>query len=143
MYGTKSVSQAAAVALRQLQDQLSTAYSDNAKLQQERCDLRADLHAQTEAHQAHLQETGAHNDKLAKQISEMRGMLEEMRDALETTADDNAKLTKEAERQTKAGMSLQHELETCRYVCVCCSAIHHNSNSRAASQTELHHCMLL
>ena len=116
MYSSKSVSQAAALALRQLQDQLSTAYSDNANLQQERCDLRAELHAQTETHKAEMQDSETQRDKLTQQVTEMRSMLEEMRDALETTADENAKLIKDAERQGKADKSLQQELESCRCV---------------------------
>ena len=114
MHGTKSVSQAAALALRQLQDQLSKAYAENARLQQEQSDAREDLQAQAQGHKAELQDSEAHAAELTHQVTEMRNMLEEMRDALETTADDNAKLAKEAERQSKAEKSVQQELDTCR-----------------------------
>lgn len=117
LYGTKSVSQAAALALRQLQDQLSVAYSDNAKLQQERSELRTELHSLAEAQTGELEQVEAHKAKLAQQVTEMRNMLEEMRDALETTADENFKLSKEVERSSKAGSSSKQELETCRLVC--------------------------
>lgn len=113
-YGTKSVSQAAALALRQLQDQLSVAYSENTQLQQERSDLRVDMHTAAEAHKSELQQSEAHAAKLTKQVAEMRTMLEEMRDALEATADENSKLSKEAEKTTKANSSLSQGLETTR-----------------------------
>lgn len=44
----------------------------------------------------------------------MRNMLEEMRDALETTADENAQLSTDLERNSKASSSLKQELETTR-----------------------------
>lgn len=115
-YGTKSVSQAAALALRQLQDQLSVAYSDNAQLQQEHADLRANMHAAAEAHRSELEQSETHAAKLTKQVTEMRAMLEEMREALESTADENTKLSKEAEQAFKGSSTLTHDLEACRYV---------------------------
>ncbi|KAL0038702.1 hypothetical protein WJX79_003946 [Trebouxia sp. C0005] len=114
LYATKNVSQAAALALRQLQDQLSVAYTDNAKLQQERSALRAEMHTVAEAQKAELEQSQADSAKLAKQVTEMRTMLEEMRDALETTADENARLTRDHERSSKASVSLEQELETNR-----------------------------
>ena len=106
-YETKSVSQAAALALRQLQDQLSVAYTENAQLQQERSDLRADMHAAAEAHKSELQQSKTHAAKLTKQVAEMRTMLEEMRDALEATADENSKLSREAEKTAKSKQLLE------------------------------------
>ncbi len=114
LHATKSVSQAAALALRQLQDQLSVAYSDNTKLQQERSDLRAELHIVTEAQKAEQEQHEAQSTELSKQVTEMRNMLEEMRDALETTADENAQLSTDLERNSKASSSLKQELETTR-----------------------------
>ena len=114
-YGTKSVSQAAALALRQLQDQLSAAYSDNAQLQQEQSDLRADMHAAAEAHRSELQQSETHAAKISKQVTEMRAMLEEMREALESTADENTKLSREAESAVKHSSTLTHDLDACRY----------------------------
>lgn len=116
-YGTKSVSQAAALALRQLQDQLSAAYSDNAQLQQEHSDLHANMHAAAEAHRSELEQSETHAAKLTKQVTEMRAMLEEMREALESTADENTKLSREAEKAVKGSSILTHDLETCRYAC--------------------------
>ena len=116
LYATKNVSQAAALALRQLQDQLSVAYTDNAKLQQERSDLRAEMHTVAEAQKAELEQSQADSTKLAKQVTEMRTMLEEMRDALETTADETAQLSKDHERSSKASVSLEQKLETSRPV---------------------------
>ena len=113
--GTKSVSQAAALALRQLQDQLSVVYSDNAQLQQERSDLRADMHAAAEAHRSELEQSETHAAKLSKQVTEMRAMLEEMREALESTADENAKLSREADKAVKDNSTSTHELDACRY----------------------------
>ena len=113
-YGTKTVSQAAALALRQLQDQLSAAYTENAQLQQQQSDLRADMHASVEAHRCELGQSEAHAAKLTKQVADMRLMLEEMRDALETTADENSKLSREAEKSLKASSGLEQELETSR-----------------------------
>ncbi len=118
-YATKNVSQAAALALRQLQDQLSVAYTDNAKLQQERSDLRAEMHTVAEGQTAELEQSQADSTKLAKQVTEMRTMLEEMRDALETTADENAQLSRDHESSSKASMSLEQELETSRLVTPC------------------------
>lgn len=115
-YGTKSVSQAAALALRQLQDQLSAAYSENAQLQQERADLQANMHAAADAHRCELEQSEAHAAKVTKQVTEMRGMLEEMREALQTTADENTKLSKEAEKAVKGSSSLTRDLEACRYL---------------------------
>ncbi|DBB00057.1 hypothetical protein WJX77_006620 [Trebouxia sp. C0004] len=114
LYATKNVSQAAALALRQLQDQLSVAYTDNAKLQQERSDLRAEMHTVAEAQKAELEQSQADSTKLAKQVTEMHTMLEEMRDALETTADENAQLSRDHERSSKASVSLEQKLETSR-----------------------------
>lgn len=113
-YGTKSVSQAAALALRQLQDQLSAAYSENAQLQQERSDLQANMHAAAEAHRSELEQSETHATKLAKQVTEMRGLLEEMREALEATADENTKLSKDAEKAVKGSSKLTRDLEACR-----------------------------
>lgn len=115
-YGTKSVSQAAALALRQLQDQLSAAYSENAQLQQERSDLQANMHAAAEAHRSELEQSETHATKLAKQVTEMRGLLEEMREALEATADENTKLSKDAEKAVKGSSKLTRDLEACRYI---------------------------
>ena len=114
-YGTKTVSQAAALALRQLQEQLSAAYTENAQLQQERSDLQADMQAAADAHRSELEQSETHAAKLTKQVNEMRGMLEEMREALEATADENTKLSKEAERATRGSSSLTRDLEACRY----------------------------
>ena len=114
-YGTKSVSQAAALALRQLQDQLSVAYSENAQLQQERSELRADLHAAAEAHRSELELSETHAAKLTKQVTEMRAMLDEMREALESTADENTKLSRTTEKAVKDSSTLTHELDACRY----------------------------
>ena len=124
-YATKNVSQAAALALRQLQDQLSVAYTDNAKLQQERSDLRAEMHTVAEGQTAELEQSQADSTKLAKQVTEMRTMLEEMRDALETTADENTQLSRDQERSSKASVSLEQELETSRLVKSC--AMHHGT----------------
>lgn len=110
-YGTKSVSQAAALALRQLQDQLSVAYSDNAQLQQE----QSDLHAAAEAHRSELEQSETHAAKISKQVTEMRAMLEEMREALESTADENTKLSREAEKAVKDSSTLTYDLDACRY----------------------------
>ena len=115
-YGTKSVSQAAALALRQLQDQLAVAYSENAQLQQERSELRADLHAAAEAHRSELELSETHAAKLTKQVTEMRAMLDEMREALESTADENTKLSRTTEKAVKDSSTLTHELDACRYV---------------------------
>ena len=114
-YGTKSVSQAAALALRQLQDQLAVAYSENAQLQQEQADLRTDMHAAAEAHRCELEQSETHAATLTRQVAEMRAMLEEMREALESTADENTKLSREAEKAAKEGSTLTQDLEACRY----------------------------
>lgn len=114
LYGTKSVSQAAALALRQLQDQLSVAYSDITKLQQERSELRAEIHFHADAQKRESEQSQVNSDKLAKQVTEMRSMLEEMRDALETTAEENAQLSKDHERSSKSNGSMKQELETSR-----------------------------
>ena len=119
-YGTKSVSQAAALALRQLQDQLSVAYSDNAQLQQEQSALRADMHAAAEAHRSELEQNETHAAKLSKQVTEMRAMLEEMREALESTADENTKLSREAGKAVKESSTLTHDLDACRYAQSAC-----------------------
>lgn len=114
LYGTKSVSQAAAIALRQLQDQLSAAYADNAKLQQERSGLRADMQELADTHNSEQQHNDAHTAKLTQQISEMHAMLDEMKDALETTAEENAKLTEQLEQSKQRCSSLGQELSTSR-----------------------------
>lgn len=127
LYGTKSVSQAAAIALRQLQDQLSAAYSDVAKLQQERSALRADMQELADAHNSEQQQSDAHTEKLKQQISEMRPMLEEMKDALETTAEDNAKLAEQLGQSKQRCTSLALELSTSRlpisFLQSCCHAL--------------------
>lgn len=115
-YGTKSVSQAAALALRQLQDQLSAAYSENAQLQQERADLQADMHAAADVHRCELEQSETHAAKVTKQVTEMHGLLEEMREALQTTADENTKLSKEAEKAIKGSSNMTRDLEACRYL---------------------------
>ena len=114
LYGTKSVSQAAAIALRQLQDQLSAAYSDIAKLQQERSDMRRDMHELAEVHNSEQQHSEAHTATLSQQISEMRNMLEEMKGALETTAEENAKITEQLEQSKHSCTHLAKELSTSR-----------------------------
>ena len=115
-YGTKSVSQAAAIALRQLQDQLSTAYADIAKLQQERSGLRADMQELADTHNSEQQHSDAHTAKLTQQISEMRVMLDEMKDALETTAEENTKLTEQLEQSKQRCISLGQDLSASRWL---------------------------
>lgn len=141
LYATKNVSQAAALALRQLQDQLSVAYTDNAKLQQERSDLCAEMHRSTEAQKAELEQSQADSTKLAKQVTEMHTMLEEMRDALETTADENAQLITDHERSSKASVSLEQQLETSRLVkpCTMCHKNSENPYPDMKRTSEMHH----
>lgn len=115
LYGTKSVSQAAAVALRQLQDQLSAAYADVAKLQQERSELRTDMQELADAHNSEQQQSEAHVAKLTQQIGEMRALLEEMKDALETTAEENTKLQEQLAQSRQSCTSLAQELSSSRY----------------------------
>ena len=114
LYGTKGVSQAAALALRQLQDQLSAAYADIAKLQQERSGLRADMQELADTHNSEQQRSDAHTAKLTQQSTEMRAVLDEMKDALEATAEENAQLTEQLEQSKQRCSSLGQELSTSR-----------------------------
>lgn len=114
--GIKTVSQAAAIALRQLQEQLSAAYSDVAKLQQERAGLRADMHALADSQNKELQHSEAHAAKLNEQIKEMHDMLEEMKVALETTAEENANLLAQLQHSSQIYQKVEKDLVHTRWV---------------------------
>lgn len=116
-YCQPSVSQAAAIALRQLQDQLSGAYADIAKLQQEKAELRKDVQELADAHNSEQQQSDAHIAKLAQQIKDMHAMLKEMKDALETTAEDNSKLQEQLTQSKKSCTTLGQDLSASRYHC--------------------------
>ncbi|KAK9806835.1 hypothetical protein WJX72_004358 [[Myrmecia] bisecta] len=93
-----------------LQDQLATAYADIGRLQEERTALRADARALAEAQHAEVQRSEERNAQLTKELGEMHGILQEMRKALETTADENNRLREEVRRSE----GMRDELNTCR-----------------------------
>ncbi|KAK9836747.1 hypothetical protein WJX74_007395 [Apatococcus lobatus] len=111
-----SVSQAAAVALRQLQSQLAAAYAENAKLQEEQAAVRADARAEIDGRQAEIDAARAHSRDQAKQLSEMFAMLQEMKDALQSTADDNGRLHERLAAEARKQDGLQDELAKSRHV---------------------------
>ncbi|KAK9868124.1 hypothetical protein WJX84_007286 [Apatococcus fuscideae] len=108
--GSGSVSQAAAVALRQLQSQLATAYADNAKLQEEQAAVRADARAEVDTRQAEVDAARSHSRDQAKQLSEMFAMLQDMKDALQSTADENGRLHERLAAEARKQDGLQAEL---------------------------------
>ena len=71
-----SVSQAAALALRQLQDQLGAAYLENTKLQDEAAKDRAEVLQIAQAQHKELEQSERANAALKEQLGEMQGLLQ-------------------------------------------------------------------
>ena len=71
-----TVSQAAALALRQLQDQLGAAYLENTKLQDEAARDRAEALQIAQAQHKELEQSETANAAVKDQLSEMKGLLQ-------------------------------------------------------------------
>ena len=71
-----NVSQAAALALRQLQDQLGAAYLENTELQEEAARDRAEALQIAQAQHKELEQSERGNAVLKEQLGEMQGLLQ-------------------------------------------------------------------
>ena len=71
-----TVSQAAALALRQLQDQLGAAYLENTKLQDEAARDRAEALQIAQGQHKELEQSETVNAALKDQLGEMQGLLQ-------------------------------------------------------------------
>ena len=79
------MSQAAALALRQLQDQLGAAYLENTKLQEEAARDRAEALQIAQAQHKELEQSERANAALKEQLGEMQGLLQVLLASLRLT----------------------------------------------------------
>ncbi|BDA50890.1 hypothetical protein COCOBI_17-1090 [Coccomyxa sp. Obi] len=108
--GAHGVSQAAAMALRQLQDQLDAAYTDLATCQEENAALRSDAKELIQAQHAEVVSSEKRAIRAEQELEGMHGLLKELKTALEATLVDNAKCKAEVAQLAE----LKLALESCR-----------------------------
>ncbi|EIE27146.1 hypothetical protein COCSUDRAFT_55170 [Coccomyxa subellipsoidea C-169] len=127
--GAHGVSQAAAQALRQLQDQLAAAYTDLAACQEENAALRADARDIIQAQHAEVVSSEARATKAEEDHEATQGLLRELKTALEATLVDNAKCKAEVAQLAE----LKLALESCRVALQAAKERQKESGERAAA----------